>query len=240
MYYEEKRVDTSYDGVVETAVEKFELNHVIAADELYKATLHQIPQQTYYKTLENLVRKGELVYLAKGLYYRPKKTRFGIVPISEEEISKHYLRSGEGILVGYHMFNRKGITTQIGKRVEILSNTIPERKKEIKTVSVRKISAKLNEETIPVIEVLEILQNYYKIEDMNTKALIALLETFSQHYSDEAAQHVLTHIKYKKSTIAFLASILNHMEVPNTLERYLSSISEYKTPNMEALYESAQ
>ena len=229
----------SYAGAVEEAVKGYEPNQIIEANELYRTKLPQIPEQTFYKSMERLVKSGELVHLTKGLYYRPKKTRFGSVPISEEEISEHYLRSGEGMLVGYRMFNRKGITTQIGKQVEILSNTIPEGKKNIKNVSVRKITAELNDKTIPVIEILEILQNFYKIEDMNTNALIASLKAFSKRYSDEAAHHVLAHMKYKKSTIAFLMSVLNHMKVKNTLGSYLSPMSEYKIPNVEALYEFA-
>ena len=231
---------TSYAGAVEEAVKKYEPNQIIVANELYRATLPYIPEATYYKSMERLVKNGTLVHLTKGLYYRPKMTRFGSVPISEEEISNHYLQSGEGMLVGYRMFNRKGITTQIGKQVEILSNTIPEEKKNIKNVSVRRITAKINEETIPVIEILEILQNYYKIEDMNTNALIASLEAFSKQYSDEAAHHVLAHMKYKKSTIAFLMTVLNYMKVKNTLGSYLSPMSEYKIPNVEALFGSAQ
>lgn len=231
---------TSYAGAVEEAVKKYEPNQIIVANELYRATLPYIPEATYYKSMERLVKNGTLVHLTKGLYYRPKMTRFGSVPISEEEISNHYLQSGEGMLVGYRMFNRKGITTQIGKQVEILSNTIPEEKKNIKNVSVRRITAKINEETIPVIEILEILQSYHKIEDMNTKALITSLEAFAEHYSDEAAQHVLSHMKYKKSTIAFLNSVLNHLKVRNSLNKYLSPLSDYQIPNMEALYEVAQ
>ena len=231
---------TSYAGAVEEAVKRYDTNQIIVANELYRTTLLQIPEQTFYKSMERLVKYGELIHLTKGLYYRPKKNRFGSVPISEEEISRHYLQPGEGMLVGYRMFNRKGLTTQIGKQVEILSNTIPEKKKNIKNVSVKKISAELNEETIRVIEVLEILQSYHKIEDMNTKAFIVLLETFSNHYSDEAAQYVLSHLKYKKSTIAFLTSVLNYMKVQNTLGRHLSSMSDYKIPNVEALYEFTQ
>lgn len=230
----------SHIGAVEEAIKKYNPNQIIVASELYRSTLTYIPEQTFYKSMERLVKSDMLVHLTKGLYYRPKKTRFGSVPISEEEISRHYLRAGEGILVGFRMYNRKGITTQIGKQVEILSNTIHEQKKNIKNVSVRKVTVELNEKTIPVIEMLEILQSYHKIEDMNTKALVAYWEAFSKQYSDEAARHVLSRMKYKKSTIAFLKGVLDYANVKNTLSMYLSSMSDYKIPQVEAFYDFTQ
>ena len=225
----------NYAGAVEEAVLQYEPNQIIVANELYHAMLSYIPEQTFYKTMERLVKSGKLVHLTKGLYYRPKRTRFGNVPISEEEISRHYLSNGEGLLVGYRMYNREGITTQVGKQVEIFSNSIMEEKKHIQNVSVRKISAELNEKTIPIIEILEILQNYRRIEDMNPKALGAYMEAFSRKYSDEAAQYILSRMKYKKSTIAFLSSVLNHFKVKNTLGSHLSPLSDYKIPDVEEI-----
>lgn len=86
---------------------------------------------------------------------------------------------------------------------------------------------------------LEILQNYYNIEDINKKALIAYMEKFAQSYSDKATVYVLEHMKYQKSTIAFLESFLNYLHVENTLDRFLSSMSVYAKPTMEEIYEIA-
>ena len=43
--------------------------------------------------------------------------------------------------------------------------------------------------------------------------------------------------KYKKSTIAFMREILNHYQIKNNLDEYLPSLSEYKYPRMEEIYE---
>ena len=227
----------SYANTVETAVLNYQPNQLIVANELYKSIDQKIPEQTFYKTLERMTKSGKLVHLTKGLYYRPKKSRFGIIPISDEEISAHYLKAGHGVMVGYRMYNKKGLTTQIGKQVDILSNALHEEKKNIQNVSVRKISIKLNTETIPIIETLEILQNYRHIEDMNVAAMAACLNRFAELYSDEAADQVLERVKYKKSTIAFMEAILNHLGIRNSLGKYLSPMSDYKIPRLEALYE---
>ena len=53
-------------------------------------TFPDIPEKTCCKVLERMVKSGSLVRLTKGLYYRPKKTRFGTVPMSEDEIIRYY------------------------------------------------------------------------------------------------------------------------------------------------------
>ena len=193
---------------------------------------------TYYKTLERMCKKGILVHLTKGLYYRPKNTRFGTVPISEKDIVDHYIKDNQGIVVGYRLFNQKGLTTQISKRVEVLSSAVPGKKKNIHNIYVMNISISLTPETIPIIETLEILQNYKSIEDINNTALAAYMKDFARHYADEATVYVLKNRKYKKSTIAFLESFLNYFKIENTLNQFLSSLSSYAIPDIEEFYES--
>lgn len=229
----------SYASIVENAIEEIPFNQLIIASELYRKISLGITEQTFYKIIERLSKNGKLVHLTKGVYYRPKITRFGTVPISENEIANHYLKNHQGVLVGYRMYNQKGITTQVGKRVEILSAILSEEQKHICNVSVRRITAPLNEETIPIIETMEILQDYKNIEDINTKVLAAYMMHFSQNYSDPAMEIVLANRKYKKSTIAFMAAFLNYHQVKNTLSGYLSPMSDYKIPNVEELYEFA-
>lgn len=229
----------SYANAVEKAIQKYQPNQVIVANELYKTIDQKMPEQTFYKSLERMSKSGKLVHLTKGLYYRPKIGRFGNIPISEEEISDYYLKAGQGVMVGYRMYNKKGLTTQVGKQVEILSNALTEEKKNIRNVSVRRISIELNTETVPIIETLEILQDYRHIEDINTNAMAAYLNRFAEIYSDAAADQVLERVKYKKSTIAFLEAILNRMGIKNSLGKYLSPMSDYKIPSLEALYEFA-
>lgn len=177
--------------------------------------------------------------MTKGLYYRPKKSRFGMVPISEEDIIRHYIGNWNGMVIGYRLYNRKGLTTQIGKRVEVLSCNISEQTKNIETVRVTNCNVRFSEETVAVIEVLEILQNYKKIEDINKGALAVLMKKFADNYSDETAVYVLQNLKYKKSTIAFLRTFLNYHGVENRLDQFLSVLSSYYIPPMEEFYETA-
>lgn len=229
----------SYVNKIEKVIEEIPYNQLIIAAELYGEFFSEIKEQTFYKTMERFSKRGKLIHLTKGVYYRPKKTRFGTVPISEEEIAGHYLKNHQGLLVGYRMFNQKGLTSQVGKKVEILSNLLIEEKKHISNVSVHRITLSLTDEMISVIEAMEILQAYHYIEDLNRKALTVHMTDFAKGYSEAAVEIVLANRKYKKSTIAFMAAILNYHRVEHTLDRYLSPMSDYKIPNVEELYEFA-
>lgn len=226
----------SYANYIETIIEQEPENKLLEAHTLYNQSFSTIPEMTYYKTLERMCKKGFLVHLTKGLYYRPKNTRFGTVPISEKDIVDHYIKDNQGIVVGYRLYNQKGLTTQISKRVEILSSAVPGKKKNIHNVYVMNISISLTPETIPIIETLEILQNYKSIEDINNTALAAYMKEFARQYSDEDTVYVLKNRKYKKSTIAFLESFLNHFQVKNSLNQFLSSLSSYNIPDMKEFY----
>lgn len=228
-----------YSEAVIKAINRFEPNEIIVANQLYRAELFSMPETAFYKALERMTKSGKLVHLTKGLYYRPKESRFGRIPISENEIIRFYLKHEEGVLVGYRLYNKKGLSTQISKQVMILSNSLSEEKKNIQNVCVKKINVPLNGETIPVIEMLDVLQSYNKIEDVNVKAFSRYMQHFSEHYSDEATIKVLENVKYKKSTIAFLHSVLEFFHTPNTLNKYLSTLSTYKIPSVEELYELA-
>lgn len=229
----------SYTKYIEAVIEKEPENKLLEASALYEKSFGTVPEMSYYKTLERMSKQGTLVHLTKGIYYRPKKSKFGTVPISEKEIIGHYTRDGQGIVIGYRLYNKKGLTTQISKRVEVLSSVISEQKKNVSNVCVMNSGIVLSKETIPVIETMEILQNYRNIEDINKSALAVYMKDFASGYSDLATVFVLKNRKYKKSTIAFLESFLNYFEIENSLYQFLSALSSYEIPGMEEFYESS-
>ena len=66
------------------------------------------------------------------------------------------------------------------------------------------------------------------------------MESLSKRYSEKAFALVRKEIAYPKRTIAFLKKVLDFYHVSNSLSRYLSSLSDYRVPEMEELYETAQ
>ena len=217
-------------------LESIPANSIIEASKLYRMYFEDIKETAFYKSLERLCQKDSLVHLTKGLYYKPKVSRIGVVPIKEKDIVAHYIEELGGVVVGYKLYNKKGLTTQVGKQTEILSNRLNGQKKTIQNVVVRSIPCDLTVERVAIIETLEILQNYYKIEDINNAALANYMKNFAKKYSDKDAVYIIENMKYKKSTIAFLEAFLNHLQICNSLGMYLSSLSVYANPTMEEIY----
>lgn len=221
---------------VKTVIMQQPENQIFEASNLYRKLNSPVPELSYYKTLERMVKAGELVHLAKGMYYRPKKSRFGKVPIGEKEIIDYFTSGNNGLVVGYRLYESKGLTTQVSKKIELLSTSVREQKKNINNISISKINMILSPEVKRMIEAFEILQNYNGIEDMNQVAFASFMTRFAREYTDDNADYVITHRKYKKATIAFMKRCLDFCGVANGLEKYLSSLSEYKIPDLETIY----
>lgn len=214
-------------------------NTIIEAFRFRNNLMQEVPECTYYKILTRLVDDGDLVHLTKGIYYRPKKSRFGVLSISDEEIVQHYTAGQQGVVIGYQLYHKKGLTTQIAKKTTVLSTVLAEERKNIRNVSVQRLTAKLSLEVIEVIETLEILQNYNQMEELNRRSLALYMEQFANQYSEQAVEYILQHRKYKKSTIALLAKFMDHLRIKNNLRKFLSPLSKYKIPPMEEFYELA-
>ena len=208
----------NYQLEVREKIESYPLRELIIANKFLKDKLPYVPANTYYKNIERMSKKGELERLAKGVYCRPKVTRFGKISAGEENILNYYIgkENYTGVVIGYRLYNKYGITTQVSKSVKIYSNVLEEEKKVIKNVEIKKINISIDSKIKRAVEQLEILENYDEIEDIDKNSLIRLYRT-----------------------IAYLESILNKRRVENTLSQFLNKTSKYKIPAVEDFYEPA-
>ncbi len=213
-------------------------NKILTAKQVYKQLPEHFSEQAFYQTLTRLTQKGMLCHLTKGLYYRPRCSRFGVVPLGEQAIVEHYTADGQGIVVGYRLYYQLGLTTQISKNVDILSNVLQENKKTVSNVKVSRLDLNFDATICNAIATLEILQNYRNIEDINHRQMAEYMRKFALNYSEDAIRTVLGHRKYKKATIAFLAAFLGYWNTKHTLQQYLSRLSTYAVPQMEEFYAS--
>eukprot|EP00828_Plagiopyla_frontata_P047563 TRINITY_DN8829_c0_g1_i2.p1 TRINITY_DN8829_c0_g1~~TRINITY_DN8829_c0_g1_i2.p1 ORF type:complete len:206 (-),score=38.36 TRINITY_DN8829_c0_g1_i2:114-731(-) len=159
-------------------------------------------------------KKGELERLAKGVYCRPKVTRFGKISAGEENILNYYIgkENYTGVVIGYRLYNKYGITTQVSKSVKIYSNVLEEEKKVIKNVEIKKVNISIDSKIKRAIEQLEILENYDEIEDIDKNSLIRLYRTIAEEYSDKVFITVLRNIKYKKKELLLIQKVFQITE----------------------------
>lgn len=227
--------------VVRNALEEFKENELIIASKLYKEKLSSLISETaYYKTLQRMCESSELVKIAKGTYHLPKKSKYGIVPPSEKEIITTFTENETGTVVGYSLYNALNLTTQISKTIIVMSSTLEGLTKSIRNVVVQQVPLGFSKEVTSMVHGLEVLQNFNSIEDINYSAFLKYTEELASSFDANAFKKIISAKAYKKSTISFMREILNHYQIKNNLDEYLSSLSEYKHPRMEELYEAAR
>ncbi len=227
--------------LIQNALKQYKANELIFASKLYRSVLeNQVSEAAYYKTLERLCKSGKLVKIAKGTYHLPKVTKYGVVPPSEKEIVNAFTENEMGTTIGYTLYNSLGLTTQISKNIDVLSSELDGLTKSIRNITIHRVQITYNDPVKSMIHCLEVLNNYSKIEDINYLSFIKFTKTIAESYNEEVFETVYNAMNYKKSTIAFLQEILNYYNRENNLRNYLSSLSEYKYPKMEKIYEAAR
>ena len=215
--------------------------YIIDAQKLYQDKFNDMSEQAFFKMLSRLAKDGEIQRLTKGIYCKPKKGRFGIIESNERNILEYYLgtNKSKGMVVGYQMYNKYGLTTQISKIIEVYSNVTLQQKRKIKNVSIHKANLKFDASTKKMIELLEVLENYQTIEDLNPKSMLKFITDAGRFYNEKTLEKLLKTIGYKKSTLASLRNLLDDLKIENTVDQYLNGTSKYKALRLEDLYETA-
>ena len=225
---------SSYAKEIKDVIFDMSLNEIFEASALKDIQFSHIPDAAYYKVLERMTKYEQLLRLAKGVYCRPEE---GNLAVDEQAVVDFYTKEKTGIVVGEALYKEKHIIDKENPQIVIMSNKLREEKKHIGNVWVEKIDIEITDETIPVVQALEILQNYNKIENRNQNRFLAYMKFFAEHYSDDVTKYVIENKKYKKSTVAFMQRMLSWHGVDNSLDQYLSALSEYKIPTITEMRE---
>jgi hypothetical protein len=161
-----------------------------------------------------------------------------VVQPTDKDIIETFAQGKRGMVVGYALYNYLNLTTQVPKVVQVLSNVIDGQRKTIRNIVIQRVSIEFSDDVVSIIQCMEVLQNFAKIQDINRKEFMRYTRTFATEFKMDAFERVIAARTYKKATIAFLRDVLDFYHVPNTLGMYLSSMSNYKYPRMEELYET--
>jgi len=230
----------SYSSVIVDTIRQYPELKLIDAQKIYQEKFMSVPETTFYKVISRLAKNKEIVRITKGIYCKPKKGRFGSTASNESDVLDYFLgkKKNKGVVVGYRMFNHYGLTTQVSKNVKLYSNATIQQEKNIRNIKIKKSNLGFNTTTIKMVELLEVLQEHTKIEDLNRIKLIEFIENAVKHYDEKTIERVLQTGSYKKSTIASLRRILDFLNVEHDLKMYLNGTSKYDEINIEELYES--
>jgi hypothetical protein len=207
-----------YADFVRNEVANKQINAPFTADELTtQAAVH-------FGLLKNEVRLGinlalkrltgeEILRLSKGVYYRPKRNIFGLVPISlTERVYHEYVETDEGIIgyiTGLTLCQKLGFTTQIPRYKYFATNAIDGRDKLIEDAGVilRPTKTKVSEENYRYLQILDVIDNKdgapFEVEDVDGK----LAKTIKRFELDYARLIGYAKMYYAQKVIAALINI---------------------------------
>lgn len=230
----------SYSSMVMENIRQYPELKLIDAQKMYKEKFEGMPETAFYKAVSRLAKDGEIERITKGIYCKPKKGRFGTTVSTEKEILEYFLgqNKNKGVVIGYRLFNKYRLTTQVPKIIKLYSSVIIQEERNIRNVTVKKANLRFNTTTIRMIELLEIIQAYKTIEDLNINSFINFIEETVKYYDEKTVERVIKSCSYKKGTLASLKNILDFFNLENNIDKYLNGISQYNAINMGKLYET--
>ena len=192
-------------------------------------------KNTVLKHLSRMTEQGEIIKLSKGKYYKPEKSKFGNVPLSEYQVVKDLLeKDGKtiGYITGLRAYNELGLTTQLSNTIEIGSNERFNPKQrgifKIKFVNQKNTITSSNTSHLRILDAIKFIKT---IPDSNIDSSITrLLSIFKKYSKSESRTIARLSLKYPPSTRALLGAMLeisNATNDTNALYTSLTHISKY-------------
>lgn len=127
-----------------------------------------ITRSAINQQLKKLCDEEKLMKYENGVYYLPKKSRLsGAVGINADMVAKYKYIARRGKVDGFYsgnaFANQIGISTQVPNKIEIVSNNIAAKVREIsigkRKFIVRKSNVEVTETNVYVLQMLELLKN---------------------------------------------------------------------------------
>ena len=185
------------------------------------------------KSLERLVESGDLVRQKRGVYYKPKKSRFGQLNINENEIIRNLMYENSR-LIGYpsgaEAFRKLGISTQVPNSITI-STIKPRRKMKINNLNINFTKSKINKikkRDIIKLQILDTLKDIKKIQDSDINNAINKIYDWIDGLSiDEKKDMVRIAKKYTPQTRALLGAIIEVQDQYDLAEQLKKTLNPY-------------
>ena len=188
------------------------------------------------KSLSRLVKKGEIVRIEKGKYYRPRKTSFGNLRPDINQIVKALTKKDEKIIgypTGITIYNQLGLTNQMSN-VLVIASVKPQLEKEISGYRVKfvKRDFEIEEKDIPLFQLLDAVKDIKKIPDTSPNdALKVIIAKFAELPVSKLQRLTKLALNYNAATRAMVGAILQQyikgISV-SSLYKSLNSLTKYK------------
>ena len=161
------------------------------------------------KIFNRLEEEGIVKTVSKGVYSIGKKK------IDERKILSDYTSNGKGMVVGYALFNKIGLTLYQDERIVIYTNVIATKQKSIGNLLLKRVDLIFTDEIIDLVSLLEILDIGFGMRDGDYLTYRNVVELLAKTYTDDNFKQVIGAICYKYSTIIKLHELLTRLNIKN-------------------------
>ncbi len=134
-------------------------------------------------------KKGILVRIEKGVYYRPRKSVLGLgkLPIYQDEQFRYLTQKLNGYITGAYVYNKMGLTEQVATTITI-ATCYPVRHFRFKNLDVESVKAYCsdctNESFIPFLRLLDAIKDMKHIPGTTEQDIYNRVKTqYFSHYS---------------------------------------------------------
>jgi hypothetical protein len=178
--------------------------------------------QAVAKALSRMQDQGLIVRARKGVYYRPKSSRFGVIQPSEQDILKFLLFENgrrSGYITGLRLYNKLGLTSQISGVVEIATNE-EKRSGNFLRSRVRYVKAygDVRRDNIELLEILDTIKDSHRIPDASQENVLMTIARLIQDLKSKDQQDLLRLArKYPSRAKVTLAAIVESFSTPRKL-----------------------
>ena len=178
----------------------------IAADDFYTAA----------KALERMLKKGEIKKISKGVFYKPEKSIFGVMPPKYNSILQNYLyEKGKrtGYVTGYVLYNQLNLTTQMAFTTKVATNRNLKKINIgwLKTTSV-KAYVKVTEENYLLLGVLDALKDIKSIPDSSASNAIKILMPKIKVFAKKDIENLIKYaLQYPPRVRALLGAVIENI-----------------------------
>lgn len=163
--------------------------------------------------LGRMFKAGLIEKIGKGKYYKPKKSVFGNVGPSSDEVVKDLMRDNgvlSGYVTGYTVWNRMGLTSQVSNVIIIGTSR---RRDSVKrgNYEIRFITQpnRINSESIPLLQILDSLKLIRQIPDTSVDRSVRVIKKYVSELNEKSLL-ILVKLarKYPPRVRALLGAIL--------------------------------
>lgn len=175
--------------------------------------------------LAELVKKGQVKRIEKGVFYKAKESSLGLgpLPVREEELANFLQKKINGYLSGYYIYNLMGITEQVPTIITIATPkpVRPFRFDNMRFNCIKSYKDDVRPEEVKYLRVLDAIRDMKHIPGRTSQQVYQTLKNrFFANYADEDVQIIAElAMKYPPRVRAITASLLEEV---NCIKPYLA------------------